>query len=339
VIELLAHDVCDPLPFPDNWFHCVVTSPPYWMVRDYQVGGSPWPVVGYAPLPGLPHLEIPAMTCALGLEPTPESFIGHLVYVFREIRRVLRQDGTLWVNIGDCYANDAKGPRGTDKSTLADGGAYQNEAMPPRMQKGWRASKGIKRKDMIAAPWRLGLALQADGWYLRQDIIWQKSNPQPEPVRGRCTKAHEYILLLAKSARYFYDSEGIAEPAKPESVRRYGYAFTGRPDAPMPEGIGQRTSMTGHRVPSESRIKRSVWTFSTYSCKEAHFATFPRRWPSRAFVQAHRPGVLSPRAGLNGSEWWNAERSRCPAVRSRADGTPARAITTCSQAGTGPMED
>src|SRR5574343_1727666 len=167
---------------PDQSVNCCVTSPPYFGLRDYGHDGQ------------------------IGLEPTPDKFVAALLAVFREVRRVLRDDGTLWLNLGDSYASHAGGGKGKN-GQLADPSVVQ-------ARRGGVAVGGLKQKDLIGIPWRVAFALQADGWYLRQDIIWHKPNPMPESVRDRCTKAHEYIFLLSKSERYYYDHEAILEDAK-----------------------------------------------------------------------------------------------------------------------------
>jgi len=166
---------------PDESVHCCVTSPPYWGLRDYGHDGQ------------------------IGLEETPEAYVSRLVEVFREVRRVLRSDGTLWLNLGDSYANGGpSGPQGTS------GDRASRSFTAERLEAGC-LTHGLKPKDLVGIPWRVAFALQADGWWLRQDIIWHKPNPMPESVRDRCTKAHEYVFLLAKSQRYYYDAEAISE--------------------------------------------------------------------------------------------------------------------------------
>ena len=237
----------------DQSVHCCVTSPPYFGLRDYGVAGQ------------------------IGLEPTPDAFVAEMVAVFREVRRVLRNDGTLWLNLGDSYNNFrvSKGPgqavHGRDK--------LNGKPAPDSGRRGWH---GLKEKDLIGIPWRVAFALQADGWCLRQDIIWSKPNPMPESVTDRCTKAHEYIFLLSKSARYFYDAEAIAEkPITPIDGRgsteerktlghpsRYG-------DTESKSYRGKDWSMPSISAPGSGRNKRSVWTVTTQGFSEAHFATFP----------------------------------------------------------------
>jgi DNA modification methylase len=250
LIRILRGDCRDVLKtLPDESVHCVVTSPPYFGLRDYGVEGQ------------------------IGLEPTPDEFVAALVGVFREVRRVLRKDGTCWLNLGDSYAGATVGDK-RPGSGRADG-IVDDRAQ--RNRNGLGRVNGSKPKDLIGIPWRVAFALQADGWYLRQDIIWAKPNPMPESVRDRCTKAHEYIFLLAKSERYFYDAEAIAEAAEPASAERYKYAFVGTPEGAVVcpgDDEGQRTP-NGMREYSGTRNKRSVWTVATQPFKEAHFATFP----------------------------------------------------------------
>lgn len=251
---------------PEDSVHCVVTSPPYFGLRDYGVDGQ------------------------IGLEPTPAEFVEQLVGVMREVRRVLRPDGTLWLNLGDSYANDTKwGGQTSGKHVRA---MHGDTGIGRRRQ-----NTGLKSKDLIGIPWRVAFALQADGWWLRQDIIWAKPNPMPESVRDRCTKAHEYIFLLAKSERYYFDSEAMQEPASGIN----DFAVHGGRDVPpgQPEHSRQRSGNKERKpasargvpvdtdgksagavagsVPGEgaTRNKRSVWTVGTEPFAEAHFATFP----------------------------------------------------------------
>lgn len=180
---------------PDGSVHCCVTSPPYFGLRDYGVAGQ------------------------IGLETTPEAFVAELVDVFQEVRRALREDGTLWLNLGDSYAG-SWGARGRGAETNAARPDLEAKHGTDAPARNGFADAGIKPKDLIGVPWRVAFALQADGWYLRQDIIWSKPNPMPESVTDRCTKAHEYIFLLSKSARYYYDQDAILEPLAAASVSR-----------------------------------------------------------------------------------------------------------------------
>jgi len=192
---------------PESVDACV-TSPPYWNLRDYQGAPVAWPEVRFQPATGLPELVIPAQTVQLGLESDPWAFVGHLLLIFRGVRRVLRPEGTLLLNLGDSYA----GYHGN-----------KNAAVPTSATNGWvngvnensvassAGKNGLKAKDLVGIPWRVALALQADGWVLRQDIIHSKPNPSPESVVDRCTRAHEYVFLLSRKQRYYWDWEAIAE--------------------------------------------------------------------------------------------------------------------------------
>ena len=230
-----------------------VTSPPYFGLRDYGVAGQ------------------------IGLEQTPDEYVAKLVAVFREVRRVLRDDGTLWLNLGDSYAAQRGGTH-QPAETLAGGrgGKTENGDRVNRDRfDGYNPTRnasaiGLKHKDLIGIPWRVAFALQADGWYLRQDIIWHKPNPMPESVRDRCTKAHEYIFLLSKSPRYFFDAEAISEPAVG--------APSGNKERKKATERGCPNEGTASGVPwdgGETRNRRSVWTVTTKPFKGAHFATFP----------------------------------------------------------------
>lgn len=248
--------------FPDESIKgCCVTSPPYYGLRDYGVDGQ------------------------IGLEETPEQYIEKLVNVFREVRRVLTNDSTLWVNIGDSYAGSGKGAWSAKD--------VQKEVYVPvpgsaqtKMLKTW---DGIKAKDMIGIPWMLAFALRTDGWWLRQDIIWEKGNAMPESVRDRCTRSHEYIFMLSKSPKYFYDHEAIKEPAVNGDPARPRGSKASRSNGVASENAGRRDKQgdLGKRTysgfndryfskpPVTMRNKRSVWHINTRPFKEAHFAVFP----------------------------------------------------------------
>ena len=226
---------------------CVVTSPPYWGLRDYGKDQQ------------------------LGLEKTPEEFVENLVNVFREIKRVLKDDGTVWLNIGDSYGDE---------------------------------------KQLIGIPWRVAFALQSDGWYLRQDIIWHKPNPMPESVKDRCTKAHEYIFLLTKSAKYYYDADAIKEPLAESSI--------GRLEQDIDNQIGTTRANGGAKLNGNFKAvgdvnkganKRSVWTINTQPYKEAHFAVFPEKVPELCIKAGSRVGdtVLDPFFG-SGTTGYVAQR-------------------------------
>ena len=271
---------------PAASIQCCVTSPPYWGLRDYgtakwedgdpkcehkrdHFGSNPsekqlsnsGSAEGHARL-------VYSTVCGkcgakrvdsqLGLEETPEEYVDKMVLVFREVRRVLRNDGTLWLNLGDSYAgnNSRASNNGRAGFGIPREGVFE------------RTGAGLKSKDLVGIPWRVAFALQADGWYLRQDIIWHKPNPMPESVTDRCTKAHEYIFLLTKSARYYYDAGAIAEASSGLTGGRFGAGGEEvgrlRQDAARPRPVDDGT-----------RNKRSVWTVTTKPFRGAHFATFP----------------------------------------------------------------
>ena len=219
-----------------------VTSPPYYGLRDY--GGE---------------------DDQIGQEQTPEEFIDELVKVFREVRNVLTDDGTLWVNIGDSYYNYRPGRgQGLAKQTVSN----TKQDLPDVCPRRGNRLEGLKEKDLIGIPWMFAFAMRADGWHLRQDIIWHKPNPMPESVRDRCTKAHEYIFLLSKSKQYYYDNEAIKEPAKDWGTRDRSKGKYHNPGTGLSPHSGLEKSY-------EKKNKRSVWTVNKKPYKGAHFATYP----------------------------------------------------------------
>ena len=248
--ELLQGDCLQQLAtLPAASVQCCVTSPPYWGLRDYGTAGQ------------------------LGLEATPDEYVANMVAVFRAVRRVLRDDGTLWLNLGDSYSGAAGG---NNRGEGAGGGKERGKAMGfGTLPKRKDLEGGLKHKDLAGIPWRVAFALQADGWWLRQDIIWYKPNPMPESVTDRCTKAHEYIFLLTKSARYYYDNEAVKEPSICTDDPRFNgprIKYDGKTGlTASPDFQGQRSAVTIR----ETRNKRSVWTVTTKPFKGAHFATFP----------------------------------------------------------------
>lgn len=284
-VRILTGDCMDLLAaLPDESVHCVVTSPPYFGLRDYGVPPTAWPAVEFTPVAGLPPVTVPAMTSCMGLEPDPWAFVAHCVAVFREVWRVLRPDGTLWLNLGDSYANaggkaqphrnSSGGVGGSDGSRTQGyalaGGGFERPAT---------VGNGLKPKDLMGMPWRTALALQADGWWLRQDIIWSKPNPMPESVRDRCTKAHEYLFMLSKSPRYYFDAEAIAEQAKDWTTGGPGVGIQETQHYGAGNGGNGGLKAIAARYKSgdapQTRNKRSVWTIATQPFKEAHYATFP----------------------------------------------------------------
>jgi len=230
------------LPIPDSSVDCVVTSPPYWGLRDY----------------GLEEQGI-------GLEPTPEEYCANMVEVFREVRRVLKPTGTLWLNLGDSYV-------ASGSSAMGDTGLGGRRARTDNHM-GRKPSGSLKPKDLVGIPWRVAFALQADGWYLRSDIIWSKPNPMPESVTDRPTKAHEYVFLLTKSQRYYYDADAIREPAQDWGIRdrtngKYHNEGT---------GLQPHSGLANSSNAESGRNKRSVWEIATHPYPEAHFATYPEK--------------------------------------------------------------
>ena len=225
-VQILFGDSRKELLFiPDNTFQCCITSPPYWGLRDYDYLGQ------------------------IGAEDTVDEYIRHIVTVFREVRRVLREDGTLWLNVGDSYTSGGRTWRAPDKKNPARGMTYRPDT-----------PDGLKPKDLIGVPWKLAFALQQDGWYLRSDIIWNKPNCQPESVKDRPTRSHEYLFLLTKSENYFYDHDAIREPAN---------------------GNGQLKN------------RRSVWNINTEGFKGTHFAVFPPNLVKLCLLAGSKPGATA----------------------------------------------
>jgi len=262
---------------PDQSINTCVTSPPYWGLRDYGVEGQ------------------------IGLEKTPEEYVSKIVEVFREVKRVLRDDGTLWLNLGDSYTGSwgNYAPTGQGGQRPKNTERWQRRAYEGKVD--WRPPtsnkhEGLKPKDLVGIPWMVAFALRADGWYLRQDIIWHKPNPIPESVKDRCTKAHEYIFLLSKSQHYYYDHEAISEPytSKAEKPRnkakeRYNDSYKG---GRWSEGVRDYYS-------AGKRNKRSVWTVPTQPFPEAHFAVYPPALITPCILAGCPVGgtVLDPFAG------------------------------------------
>ncbi len=252
--EIVAGDCAETMGFylADKSVHCCVTSPPYYGLRDYGHDGQ------------------------IGLEPTPDAYVAKMVDVFREVRRVLRDDGTLWLNLGDSYS---PGGRTTQVApTLRTAGKDAASGKQEYLNNFAVRPKGdpySKPKDLLGIPWRVAFALQQDGWYLRQDIIWHKPNPMPESVRDRCTKAHEYIFLLSKSPKYYFDWQAMQEPATNRPPGNKKPTKGGR-EYLSAEGEQHRTAANLHNIEArETRNRRSVWTVTTKPFKGAHFATFP----------------------------------------------------------------
>jgi DNA modification methylase len=306
-VRIIIGDAFEQLALlPSESVHCVVTSPPYWGLRDYGIAGQ------------------------LGMERTLGEHLSSIVEVFREVRRVLRNDGTLWLNYGDSYATSVNGRSAADtKASGKDDRTFRDKPFstigpiydPAGGGKGGGARRGLsgnkgcggdetnipagrvvaggqlKPKDLCGIPWRVAFGLQEDGWWLRQDIIWSKPNPMPESVTDRCTKSHEYLFLLTKSARYYFEQEALREKAAPSSLARWGQDIDGQAGSDRVPGKTNGTmkavgGIRRHRpngaptqefvpggntcgVPEAGRNKRSVWTIATARYFEAHFATFP----------------------------------------------------------------
>lgn len=329
------------MTLPENSIQCIVTSPPYWGLRDYGIPPSIW-----GGLNGCEHEwstkqiivettenarwqhneggygqnrykkegrranedrtyeERPRGSCqcgawrgCLGLEPTPEMFIEHMVEVCGGLWRVLRDDGTFWLNLGDSYASGGRGQGGKATVSQREGNA------------GWHSPPpGLKHKDLVMMPHRVALALQEDGWWVRSTVVWSKPNPMPESCQDRPTSAHEYIFLLTKNARYFYDGDAVREPLPESSIKRYQHAI----DSNEQFNPEKHKNTDGIQSPMEiltraaknviakgSRNLRNVWHIPTQSFSGAHFATFPEKIPETCILAGSRPGdtVLDPFAG------------------------------------------
>lgn len=268
------------LPIADESVQCVVTSPPYWGLRDY------------------------ADQLQIGLEVTPELYVESIVGVFREVWRVLEKDGTLWLNIGDCYAT------GAGKVGNCPGGGEQGDSWTgPTTQPNRLPIAGLKPKDLVGIPWRVAFALQADGWYLRSDIIWAKKNCMPESVTDRPTRSHEYIFLLTKSERYFYDAAAIAEPGVSVSNRGGNRNMETATGVVLGRAENPHCGLGTNWEPSTTRNKRTVWNLGTKPYPEAHYATFPPDLVEPCILAGSRPGdiVLDPFFG-SGTVGMVAER-------------------------------
>lgn len=271
-VTILHGDCRAVLPtLPDASVQCCVTSPPYYGLRDYGVAGQ------------------------IGLEPTPDAYVAEMVAVFREVRRVLRDDGVLWLNIGDSYARaGGEGGHGPNASVGNTRSLEQRRMLVP--------PAGYKPKDLLGIPWLLAFALRADGWFLRSDIIWHKPNPMPESVRDRPTSAHEHVFLLSKRGTYFYDADAIAEPRHADDLE-FERRYSETPCQHYSEKSGRNdgnTHMTAGFVSGKTtRNARNVWTIATQPYSGAHFATMPPELAERCIKAGTKPGdtVLDPFGG------------------------------------------
>lgn len=295
--QVLVGDVRERLAdLPDASVQCVVTSPPYWGLRDYGHDGQ------------------------IGLEPTPGAYVANLVQVFAEVWRVLKDDGTVWLNLGDSYATGAgavgncpgggeQGDRWNGHRGSRGGSAKQphtGAAIGPLTQPNRMPIAGLKPKDLVGIPWRVAFALQAEGWYLRSDIIWAKPNPMPESVTDRPTKSHEYVFLLSKMQRYYYDADAIRQPLSKSTLRDVKSGYTKEPTKDYLAAGAQDASATKRNI--VERIAsgaitgsncRSVWSMATTPYMDAHFATFPEELPTRCILAGSKPGdvILDPFCG------------------------------------------
>lgn len=297
------------IPLADKSVQCVVTSPPYYGLRDYGISGQ------------------------IGLEQTPEEYAANLVKVFREVWRVLRDDGTLWLNLGDSYwgakgaSSQAWSSEHQDRDTLEK--PYHQITGKGETRPTDRGHDSIKGKDLIGIPWMVAFALRADGWYLRSDIIWHKPNPMPESVRDRPTKSHEYIFLMTKSQRYYYDQDAVREEQQVESRLRLTRGWNGNSDKGYPNGpqnhlqkyMGKFTEDEAMNLPGRNR--RSVWTIATSPYSGAHFAAFPPKLIEPCILAGTSAKGKCPKCGAP----WFREKIKTGEVQRRwstnnAEGSP-----------------
>jgi hypothetical protein len=278
---------------PDGAVNTCITSPPYYGLRDYGCGGQ------------------------IGLEDTPEKFVQRLVGVFREVRRVLRGDGTLWLNLGDTYSSGGRGGGAEGSMQAANLGSVTGEVFKP-----WKV-QGYREKNLLGIPWKVAFALQADGWYLRQDIIWSKPNPMPESVTDRCTKAHEYLFLLSKSAHYHYDHEAIKEPAQNWGTRDRSEMRDGTTD-PLLKHHGLQGKEWEE---NPMRNKRSVWTVNPkpyHAFSRGALGVAPCSTRSRVRAQ---PRSSRCRTDAGSSAWRSTPSTR----QSHTHGSPRRRTRSCGR--------
>lgn len=281
LIQASAHNL--PMVATES-VQCIVTSPPYFGLRKYDGAQDvEWSEVSYSPMAGLPPLTVPAMTCPLGNEPTIEAYIGHLILCAREWRRVLKDDGVMWVNLGDSYSG---GGGGVGKSAIVGNTKKGIQSRGQTLQ--------LPEKNLMLISARFALAMQADGWILRSEVIWHKPNPMPESVTDRPTKAHEQIYLFSKQERYFYDAAAVKEPftSEPTNKRQRGT------EASQHRAIGQAQQAGVYGA--HGRNLRTVWTVATQPFSGAHFACFPPALVEPMIKAGSRVGdtVLDP---FNGS--------------------------------------
>lgn len=290
---------------PADSVDCIVTSPPYFALRNYGLPPTHWPETSYVPMAGLPPVNIEAMACALGCEPTPQAFIAHLVLIFEHARRVLVSDGTLWLNIGDSYSSRA------DASVGPISGRSRASVMPARVN----TTAAVPRKNLLGIPWQLAFALQAQGWILRKDVIWNKPNATPESVQDRPSSRYEDLFLFSKSPRYWFDLDPIRQPHADVSVRR-AQPHRSAPGRSAREGIpyegiaGAQTMRLDQMNHPKGRNPGDVWTIPTQPFPGAHFAAMPPRLAQQCVLAGCKPGgtVLDPFNG-SGTTGLAAQRS------------------------------
>lgn len=324
---------------PDESVNCCVTSPPYWGLRDYGTaswsggdsdcdhlepqGGTGTASAKQNTSSGSQNLQYKG-TCKkcgairqdaqIGIEDSPDQYVENLVTAFREVRRTLRADGTLWLNLGDSYAGNNNGYSGDSRPSNAAGSLTSKNGGTRTMQQRRTVGNGLKNKDLVGIPWMVAFALRADGWYLRSDIIWHKTNPMPESIKDRPTKSHEYLFLLSKSAKYYYDQHAIKEPVAESSIERAKYGWHGRTGTAkdgmtMGARVGnsmQKMAATGIAMGETSlcgkdglRNRRTVWTIGNSGYKGAHFATYPKELVRPCILAGSPVGgvVLDPFGG------------------------------------------
>lgn len=335
-LEILTGDVRDVLlnRCKPKSVHCIVTSPPYWNLRSYGTPPQLWPAGAYSPMHGCPGVSYPEWTGELGQEPDINMFVGHIVEVFRAAREVLRDDGSLWVNFGDCYSASGRGSAGGSAGgSELPAGFHADVKNAKQIGRAWvKPPPGLGEKQLMMQPARVALALQADGWILRRDIVWNKKNPMPESVTDRPTCSHEFVYLFAKKADYYYDAEAIKEAGSPASHARLSqenienqrggskqdaYLETGavgkksRDRAPQTiikalarklaeagSGIKSNTSFDAAcAMPTLSRNCRDVWTLGTEPFPGAHYATFPTALVRRPVLAGTSAAGCCPRCG------------------------------------------
>jgi DNA modification methylase len=334
MIELLQGDCTEVLPrLPEASVQAIITSPPYFGLRDYGIPPTHWPEIAYSPLAGLPPIKVPPSVCCLGLEESPLAYIAHLVHVFRLLRPVLRDDGVVWLNLGDSYAQPSKwggGQRNAGKNKHSISGGYSRA----------RHKTGLKDKDLFGNPWRAALALQADGWYLRADVIWDKSNGMCESVEDRPTRSHEYLFLLAKASRYYYDADAIREPLKPKTLTTYGTRHQGQGNDVTgnvkADNWGKRLQERQPRLNVDGTPaganRRAIWRIASEGSFGNHYATFPQ-----ALVEPCLLAATSPQACPNcGAAWARIYEPTGHVNRREAAHVPGNAATKTDSTGWAP---